>query len=218
MVADTVALPRRARAAGLRRLRALLRRLPARPRLRRRAAASARSRPARRVGVLCDTNGGMLPTDIHEIVAPTCWRAAACGWASTARTTPAARWPTALAAVEAGVTHVQCTANGYGERTGNADLFVVVANLELKLGMRPAARRASSPRPRGSRTRSPTSPTSRPTPIRPMSGSRPSRTRRACTRRRSRSTTSSTTTSDPELVGNDSGCWSPRWPAGRRSS
>jgi len=40
-----------------------------------------------------------------------------------------------IAAVEAGATHVQCTANGYGERTGNADLFVVVPNLELKLGM-----------------------------------------------------------------------------------
>jgi 2-isopropylmalate synthase len=41
-----------------------------------------------------------------------------------------------IAAVEAGATHVQCTANGYGERTGNADLFSVVANLELKLGMK----------------------------------------------------------------------------------
>jgi 2-isopropylmalate synthase len=37
--------------------------------------------------------------------------------------------------VQAGVTHAQCTANGYGERTGNADLFVVAANLELKLGL-----------------------------------------------------------------------------------
>ncbi|MBX6723713.1 MAG: citramalate synthase, partial [Dactylosporangium sp.] len=40
-----------------------------------------------------------------------------------------------LAAVEAGVRHVQCTANGYGERPGNADLFTVVGNLELKLGI-----------------------------------------------------------------------------------
>jgi 2-isopropylmalate synthase len=38
-----------------------------------------------------------------------------------------------LAAVEAGATHVQGTINGYGERTGNADLVAVVANLELKL-------------------------------------------------------------------------------------
>jgi 2-isopropylmalate synthase len=40
-----------------------------------------------------------------------------------------------IAAVEAGATHVQCTANGYGERTGNADLFVVVPNLILKRGI-----------------------------------------------------------------------------------
>ncbi|MGZ4466548.1 MAG: alpha-isopropylmalate synthase regulatory domain-containing protein, partial [Nocardioides sp.] len=38
-----------------------------------------------------------------------------------------------LAAVDAGATHVQGTINGYGERTGNADLVSVVANLELKL-------------------------------------------------------------------------------------
>jgi 2-isopropylmalate synthase len=38
-----------------------------------------------------------------------------------------------LAAVDAGATHVQGTINGYGERTGNADLVAVVANLELKL-------------------------------------------------------------------------------------
>ena len=40
-----------------------------------------------------------------------------------------------MAAVEAGVLHFQCTANGYGERPGNADLFATVANLQLKLGL-----------------------------------------------------------------------------------
>src|SRR5947208_2807087 len=39
-----------------------------------------------------------------------------------------------LAAVDAGATHVQGTANGYGERAGNADLLAVVAALEVKLG------------------------------------------------------------------------------------
>ena len=39
-----------------------------------------------------------------------------------------------LAAVDVGATHVQGTANGYGERCGNADLFSVVAALETKLG------------------------------------------------------------------------------------
>ena len=41
-----------------------------------------------------------------------------------------------LSAVDAGATHVQGTLNGYGERTGNADLVSVVANLELKLDKR----------------------------------------------------------------------------------
>src|SRR5690606_31743700 len=39
-----------------------------------------------------------------------------------------------LAAVDAGATHVQCTANGYGERVGNANLFSVVPALVLKHG------------------------------------------------------------------------------------
>ena len=86
------------------------------------------------VGVLCDTNGGMLPSGIYRVVADVASRTAlrlgihcqddtSCAVANT------------LSAVEAGVTHVQCTANGYGERTGNADLFAVVANLELKMNM-----------------------------------------------------------------------------------
>ena len=40
-----------------------------------------------------------------------------------------------LVAVEAGVSHVQGTANGYGERAGNANLFSVVAGLQLKKGL-----------------------------------------------------------------------------------
>jgi 2-isopropylmalate synthase len=39
-----------------------------------------------------------------------------------------------LAAVNAGVTHIQGTINGYGERCGNANLCSVIPNLELKLG------------------------------------------------------------------------------------
>ena len=87
--------------------------------------------------VMCDTNGGMLPSRItaaiEELVARTgvpverlgihCQNDTACAVANT------------IAAVEAGVRHVQCTANGYGERPGNADLFAVVGNLQLKLGL-----------------------------------------------------------------------------------
>ena len=47
------------------------------------------------------------------------------GWASTPRTTPAAPSPTPSPPWTRGATHVQCTANGYGERVGNANLFPV---------------------------------------------------------------------------------------------
>lgn len=87
------------------------------------------------VVVLCDTNGGMLPARLAGVVSNVlgasgarlgihCHNDTACAVANT------------LAAVDAGVTHVQGTANGYGERCGNADLFTVVANLETKLGMK----------------------------------------------------------------------------------
>ena len=86
------------------------------------------------VGVLCDTNGGMLPQGVFDIVTDVrqrsgvrlgihCQDDTGCAVANS------------VSAVEAGATHVQCTANGYGERTGNADLFVVVPNLQLKLGI-----------------------------------------------------------------------------------
>jgi len=82
---------------------------------------------------LCDTNGGMLPgwigDVVHDVVATTgvrvgihCHNDTGCAVANT------------LAAVDAGATHVQGTINGYGERTGNADLLAVVANLQLKEG------------------------------------------------------------------------------------
>jgi 2-isopropylmalate synthase len=84
------------------------------------------------VVVLCDTNGGMLPPWIGEIVAATgqtgaqlgihCHNDTGCAVANT------------LAAVDAGAMHIQGTINGYGERTGNADLVSVIANLELKYG------------------------------------------------------------------------------------
>jgi 2-isopropylmalate synthase len=81
---------------------------------------------------LCDTNGGMLPGWVGDVVDDVlsstgvrvgihCHNDTGCAVANS------------LAAVDAGATHVQGTINGYGERTGNADLVSVVANLELKL-------------------------------------------------------------------------------------
>src|SRR5512139_2725040 len=83
------------------------------------------------VVVLCDTNGGRLPDEVADVVHAVaeatgarlgihCHNDTGCAVANS------------LAAVDAGATHVQGTLNGYGERTGNADILTVVANLELK--------------------------------------------------------------------------------------
>ena len=84
------------------------------------------------VMVLCDTNGGMLPPVIREIVSDVsrlgvplgihCHNDTGCAVANT------------LAGVDAGIMHVQGTINGYGERTGNADLTTLIADLKLKYG------------------------------------------------------------------------------------
>src|SRR5213076_976447 len=82
--------------------------------------------------VLCDTNGGRLPNEIARIT-------------SFARAKLNTRIgihthddiglgvANALAALEAGATHVQGTINGYGERTGNCNLTTVIPNVALKL-------------------------------------------------------------------------------------
>ncbi|BCJ77978.1 (R)-citramalate synthase [Catellatospora sp. IY07-71] len=87
--------------------------------------------------VLCDTNGGMLPSQVSKAIGELTERLgvdpAVLGM--HAQNDTACAVANTIAAVEAGVRHVQGTANGYGERPGNADIFAVVANLQLKLGM-----------------------------------------------------------------------------------
>ncbi len=83
--------------------------------------------------VLCDTNGGALPFDVAAVVRDVRARTsvplgihvhndAGCAVANS------------LVAVDAGVFQVQGTVNGYGERTGNADLIPIAADLVLKMG------------------------------------------------------------------------------------
>ncbi|MDE1170273.1 MAG: citramalate synthase [Verrucomicrobium sp.] len=101
------------------------------------AYAMACLQAARRAGadvvVLCDTNGGSLPGFVAEVT-----RAAVAqvGGAVGIHTHDDAGLgvANALAAVEAGAVHVQGTANGYGERTGNCNLTTVIPNLQLKMG------------------------------------------------------------------------------------
>ena len=89
--------------------------------------------------VLCDTNGGSLPTDVERMVSDVydhlggpdngsaigvhLHNDTGCGVAN------------ALAGVRGGASHVQGTINGYGERVGNCDLVPVIANLSLKMGI-----------------------------------------------------------------------------------
>ncbi|MDP9181343.1 MAG: citramalate synthase [Actinomycetota bacterium] len=82
--------------------------------------------------VLCDTNGGMLPSQLQDIVGSVVEGGLRVG--IHAHNDTACAVANSLAAIGVGATHVQGTANGYGERCGNADLFSVVAALEVKLG------------------------------------------------------------------------------------
>lgn len=83
---------------------------------------------------LCETNGGALPFEVEEItrvvvdafpgqaIGIHCHNDSGCAVANT------------LAAVKSGAVQVQGTVNGYGERVGNTDILVVIADLELKMG------------------------------------------------------------------------------------
>jgi 2-isopropylmalate synthase len=84
---------------------------------------------------LCDTNGGTLPDAVEALVRDVtarfghvtgihCHNDAGCAVANT------------LAAVRAGAVQVQGCINGYGERTGNANLCTLIPNLQLKMGHR----------------------------------------------------------------------------------
>jgi 2-isopropylmalate synthase len=84
--------------------------------------------------VLCDTNGGTLPSTVARVVAEAVRRLPGVRVGVHFHDDAACAVANSLVAVGAGARHVQGAANGYGERCGNADLFAVVAGLELKEG------------------------------------------------------------------------------------
>jgi 2-isopropylmalate synthase len=89
--------------------------------------------------VLCDTNGGSLPSQITSIVT----QVKAFFQSSQFEFLPllgihahddsGTAVANTLSAVEAGVRMVQGTMNGYGERCGNANLCTLIPNLQVKL-------------------------------------------------------------------------------------
>jgi 2-isopropylmalate synthase len=96
--------------------------------------------------VLCDTNGGTLTGELLEILQRTQATVATYEGGDDVtfgiHTHNDAELAVAnsLAAVQAGVRHVQATINGYGERCGNANMVSILAGLALKtdLALRPA--------------------------------------------------------------------------------
>ncbi len=85
--------------------------------------------------VLCDTNGGTLPYEAERIVAEVA-RSFDCQTGVHFHNDSGCAVANSIAAVRAGATHVQGCVNGYGERTGNADLSAAIPNLALKLDVR----------------------------------------------------------------------------------
>jgi 2-isopropylmalate synthase len=104
--------------------------------------ALATLRAAREAGartlVLCDTNGGTLTGELTRIIGEVR------GSLESDTDAPAVTWgihthndaelavANSMAAVAAGIRHVQATINGYGERAGNANMVSILANLALK--------------------------------------------------------------------------------------
>jgi 2-isopropylmalate synthase len=83
--------------------------------------------------VLCDTNGGALPSTVAAVVAEV-RQATSAPLGIHAHDDGGMAAANSLIAVEAGAVHVQGTINGYGERCGNANLCSVIPALKLKLG------------------------------------------------------------------------------------
>ena len=130
--------------------------------------------------VLCDTNGGSLPFEVERVVGEVRDQVdvqLGCHFHNDSGCAVA----NSLMSVRMGVTQVQGCVNGYGERTGNADLTSAVPDLSLKMGVRTiGAERLGRSRPPW-RTTSPRSSTSHQTRISRSWGYPPLPTRRACT-------------------------------------
>lgn len=91
--------------------------------------------------VLCDTNGGTIPSEVYKIVSVAREKLKTRIGVHTHNDTGLAV-ANAMAAVEAGATQVQGTINGYGERTGNCNLTTLIPNLVFKMNIECIPRKA----------------------------------------------------------------------------
>ncbi len=105
----------------------------ANPKFALRAAKAAFDAGARWV-VLCDTNGGTLPSEISKIVKEVTKVIPGENLEIHCHNDTGNAVANSIAAVESGVRQVQGTINGLGERCGNANLISIIPTLFLKMG------------------------------------------------------------------------------------
>lgn len=84
---------------------------------------------------LCDTNGGMLPLGIAEIVKDVCQSFPGVRIGIHCHDDTGCAAANTVTAVVSGACHIQGTFNGFGERCGNANLSAIIPDLELKCGI-----------------------------------------------------------------------------------
>ncbi|MDB6077768.1 MAG: leuA 1 [Akkermansiaceae bacterium] len=99
------------------------------------AALSAAAEGGADCLVLCDTNGGTLPSEVMEICAAVMAHLPGAAVGIHTHNDCELAVANAIAAVKAGAVQVQGTINGYGERTGNCNLTSVIPILQLKMGL-----------------------------------------------------------------------------------
>lgn len=84
--------------------------------------------------ILCDTNGGTMPSDLKEIFQKVKSEIGS-PLGIHAHNDSEVAVANSLIAVELGAVQVQGTINGFGERCGNANLCSIIPNLKLKMGI-----------------------------------------------------------------------------------
>ena len=83
--------------------------------------------------IFCDTNGGTLPSEVTSILSEIINKYPEQQFGVHFQNDNGCAVQNSMAAVDLGINHVQGTMNGYGERTGNADLCTLIPNLTLKM-------------------------------------------------------------------------------------
>jgi 2-isopropylmalate synthase len=85
--------------------------------------------------VLCDTNGGTLPHEVAEVMSAVVPQFEGIGIGVHFHDDSGVAVANTLLGVRLGATQVQGCINGYGERTGNANLCTIIPDLALKMGV-----------------------------------------------------------------------------------